>query len=162
MKAIRNTFRLALPGTLIALFATSAMAAWFGNLFAGSAPPLGAKGGSLLPCPDKPNCVSSQSRDEQHAIAPLRYTGAPEAALARLADIVATEPGATVVARQDGYLRAQFVSRIMGFVDDVEFVADPAAGVVHVRSASRIGYSDLGVNRKRIEKLRGRFVVPTP
>ena len=67
---------------------------------------------------------------------------------------VTAMPGAQIISEQDQYLYAEFTSRLMGFVDDVEFLADPAAGLVHVRSASRLGHSDLGVNRKRIEDLR--------
>jgi uncharacterized protein (DUF1499 family) len=136
-----------------------AMAALFGSLFAGSAPGnLGARDGRLAACPAKPNCVSSQAGDDDHRIAPFAYRGEPAAAMAKLAGVVATQPGATIVTRRDDYLYATFQTPLMGFIDDVEFVAVPGRGAIDVRSASRLGYSDLGTNRKRVETLRTAFV----
>jgi uncharacterized protein (DUF1499 family) len=141
---------------LLALFATStAMAALFGSLFAGTMPTdLGARDGRLKACPDSPNCVNSQATDEAHAIAPLAYKGNATTAMRTLAKIVAATPGATIVTERGDYLQATFATPTMGFVDDVEFLLDPVRGVIDVRSASRLGHSDLGVNRKRIESLR--------
>lgn len=134
------------------------MAALFGNLFAGSPPAdLGARDGRLVACPAKPNCVSSQADDDAHRIAPLAYRSGAAEAMERVARVVSAQPGATIVTRRDLYLYATFQTPLMGFVDDVEFVADPARGVIDVRSASRLGYSDLGVNRKRIEAVRVAF-----
>ncbi|HVO90231.1 MAG TPA: DUF1499 domain-containing protein [Casimicrobiaceae bacterium] len=141
--------------------APRAAAAWFGRLFAGTPPELGVVDGALRPCPDKPNCVSSQAADSAHAIAPFRYDGEMGDAMTRLADVVAAQQGAVIVSRRAGYLRAEFTSRIMGFVDDVEFTADAPSHTIHVRSASRLGYSDLGVNRARVENLRRQFAVPS-
>jgi uncharacterized protein (DUF1499 family) len=134
------------------------VAALFGNLLAGSPPAaLGARDGRLAPCPASPNCVSSQAADADHRIAPIAYTGDASDALATLARVIAAQPGATIVAQHDGYVYATFQTPLMGFVDDVEFVVDPAQRVIHVRSASRLGYRDFGVNRKRIETLRAAF-----
>lgn len=134
------------------------MAALFGNLLAGSPPAaVGVRDGLLAPCPPKPNCVSSQAADDEHRVAPLPFKGSAADALAKLARVIAAQPGATVVAQRDGYLYATFQTPLMGFVDDVEFVADPARSVIDVRSASRLGYRDFGVNRKRIEALRTAF-----
>ncbi len=139
-----------------------AMAALFGSLFAGSPPSdLGARDGRLAPCPAKPNCVSSQAADPDHRIAPLPLSGDAAGAMVTLAKVVAAQPGASVVTRNDRYLYATFATPLMGFVDDVEFVADPARGVIDVRSASRLGHSDLGVNRKRVEALRAAFAEAT-
>ena len=77
--------------------------------------------------------------------------------MAALARIVAAQPGATIVVQRDDYLYATFATALMGFVDDVEFVVDAPRGVIDVRSASRLGYGDLGVNRKRVEALRAAY-----
>ena len=114
----------------------------------------------LAPCPDRPNCVSSQAEDEAHRVAPLALEGTPEEALARLRRIIEAMPGATVDEVGDGWLSARFRSRVFGFVDDLEMAVDEANGVVHVRSASRVGYSDLGVNRRRVETIRKLYRTP--
>jgi uncharacterized protein (DUF1499 family) len=132
------------------------MASPLGDLLAGKRPDdVGT--GTLAPCSARPNCVSSHATLPPHAIAPLQLGGDPAAAMARLEAVVRTQPGARVVAAAPRYLRAEFVSRVLGFVDDVEFVPDPAAGVIHVRSASRLGYSDFGANRARVEAIRAAF-----
>ena len=118
---------------------------------------LGADNGSLSPCPDKPNCVCSEAADERHAIAPLSLHDTTTQSLDQLADIVAHMAGARVVARDENYLRAEFTSRLFRFVDDVEFYVPPDATSVHVRSASRLGHSDLGVNRQRVETIRQQY-----
>jgi uncharacterized protein (DUF1499 family) len=140
-----------------------AVAALFGNLLAGSAPDnLGIRDGLLAPCPAKPNCVSSQAPDGNHRIAPLEYRGSATDAMTLLARVVAAQPGATIVTSSDIYLYATFQSPLMGFVDDVEFAIDPARKLVEVRSASRLGYSDLGANRKRVDSLRAAFAEAQP
>lgn len=131
-------------------------AALFGSLFAGTRPP-GVGTGTLAACPDTPNCVRSGARDPRHAIAPIPATPPLESALAELVAIAAAMPGSRVVASRPGYAHLEFETPLMGFVDDVEFAIDAAAGAIQVRSASRIGTSDFGVNRKRIEDLRTAF-----
>jgi uncharacterized protein (DUF1499 family) len=118
---------------------------------------IGVTNGRLIPCPDSPNCVSSQSEDERHAIEPLRYEGAAEAAMRGLIDVIRGMKRAHIKTNQERYLHAEFTSFLFRFVDDVEFLLDDGAKTIHVRSASRIGYSDLGVNRKRVEAIRSRF-----
>lgn len=120
-------------------------------------PPLGAPQGRLLPCPGSPNCVCSQDADPDHQIAPLSCSGNADDALAGLKRLIAAQPRAKVTDEAPGYLRAEFRSRIFRFVDDVEFLVDAPRGVIHVRSASRVGYSDLGVNRQRVERLRAAW-----
>lgn len=117
-------------------------------------PPLGAPQGRLLPCPGSPNCVCSQDADPDHQIAPLTYSGTAGNAFAGLKQLVASQPRAKITEESPGYLRAEFRSKIFRFVDDVEFLLDEPRRVIHVRSASRVGYSDLGVNRQRVERLR--------
>ncbi|NJN30818.1 MAG: DUF1499 domain-containing protein [Synechococcales cyanobacterium RM1_1_8] len=111
----------------------------------------------LRPCPESPNCVSSQSPDIAHQIAPLRFEGSPRMAMQALKHVIDDSERAEVIKADDHYLYAEFTSRLMGFVDDVEFYLDEAAKHIEVRSASRLGESDLGVNRKRIEQLRQAF-----
>lgn len=143
------------PGLLLLAFPGTVMASIFGTLFAGERPAdVGV--GRLAPCPGTPNCVASQAADASHAIAPLRYRGDPTAAMRRLADAAAGLPGARVVTARPDYLHVEYVSRVMGFVDDLEAVPG-ASGVIDVRSASRVGRSDFGVNRERVEALRSAF-----
>lgn len=129
--------------------------------FSGQRPEqLGITAGKLAACPASPNCVSSQSPDGGHRIAPLRYSSTPQEAFERLQAIVRSQPRTEVITATDNYLYAEFTSSIMGFVDDVEFYLDPAAEAIQVRSASRLGESDLGVNRQRIEAIRQQFNSP--
>ena len=98
-----------------------------------------------------------RDRGGVHAIEPLGYRASREDAMEAIARIVAGMDGARIVARSDDYLYAEFETAWLGFVDDVEFYAPPETKVVHVRSASRLGHSDLGVNRRRVETIRARF-----
>ncbi|MEB3828003.1 DUF1499 domain-containing protein [Phormidium sp. CCY1219] len=128
--------------------------------FSGTRPTnLGVKNGKLAACPSSPNCVSSQApdTDKEHKIAPLTYSGSADDAFAKLKGIIEDIDNATVVKSEDNYLYAEFSSNLMGFVDDVEFYNDPENQTIHLRSASRLGQSDLGVNRKRIESIREKF-----
>ncbi|MDX2254480.1 MAG: DUF1499 domain-containing protein [Pseudanabaenaceae cyanobacterium bins.39] len=126
--------------------------------FSGTRPTnLGVNDGKLLACPDSPNCVSSQSTDAEHGIAPLKFEGSPEDAIAKLQKIILSMPRTKIITVEGNYLYAEFTSAWMGYVDDVEFYANPETGVVDVRSASRLGKSDLGVNRDRVEVIRTQF-----
>lgn len=127
---------------------------------AGEVPTLGVHDGRLLPCPSSPNCISSQATDARHRIDPFPVTGSPETAVAQLKDVLARRPDATVVEVGNGYLRAEL--RTTFFVDDVEFLLDRAEGVIHIRSASRLGYSDFGKNRRRMEEIRRQFTGTSP
>ncbi len=120
---------------------------------------LGITDGRFAPCPNKPNCVSSRAtaNDERHYIEALTYGGAPEPARERLEQAIAGMKRARVVIREADYWRAEFRSALWRFADDVEFLFDDHAKRIDIRSASRVGYSDLGVNRKRIEEIRRRF-----
>ncbi|WP_298188148.1 DUF1499 domain-containing protein [uncultured Pseudomonas sp.] len=116
---------------------------------------LGIHDGRLAACPDSPNCVNSQASDTRHAIEPLPLKGSAEQTQARLKALLSEEPRVKLVAEAPGYLRAEFSSKLMRFVDDVEFMVGEAA--VDVRSASRLGHADFEVNRERIEHLRKRL-----
>ncbi|MEA5616971.1 DUF1499 domain-containing protein [Cronbergia sp. UHCC 0137] len=127
-------------------------------IFAGKRPNnLGVQDGKLAPCPPSPNCVCSQSSDQLHTIAPLSFTSTPEQVLAKLKSIIQSLPGTKIITETDDYLYAEFKTALMGFVDDVEFYLDRNTKIIHVRSASRLGYGDLGVNRQRIETIRAKF-----
>lgn len=130
------------------------------GLFSGSRPAnLGFNAGKFAPPGWKPNCVSStvEKNDEKHFIEPLRYAGSSTNAWKKLVGIVKSSPRATVVSENANYLYAEFKSAGMGYVDDVEFALDDKAGVIHVRSGSRLGIRDLGVNRKRVEAIRAQL-----
>jgi uncharacterized protein (DUF1499 family) len=121
--------------------------------FSGKRPTnLGVKEGKLAPCPGSPNCVNSQSNNPQSKIDPL-----PPIPISSLKKIIENMERTTIIEETENYLYAEFKSKIMGYVDDVEFYLDPQANVIHVRSASRLGQSDLGVNRKRVEEIRSKI-----
>ena len=123
-----------------------------------STPPvLGVRDGKLTPCPDSPNCVSSQSADDNHYVEPFPYKGSLEQTHKAVIAAIQSMKRSAVVNDEDDYIRAEFKSALFRFVDDVEFLFANDEKLVHVRSASRVGYSDLGVNRKRIEEMRTRY-----
>lgn len=109
---------------------------------------------TLSPCPSSPNCVSTQATDQGHAIAPIRYRKARAEAKEALKQAIRSMPRVTLVEEDESYLHYEFTSLLFRFVDDVEFVFDDATKTLHFRSASRTGYGDLGVNRKRMEEIR--------
>ncbi|MGD9723707.1 MAG: DUF1499 domain-containing protein [Pirellulales bacterium] len=127
------------------------------NLLATRPRTLGVVDGRLRPCPATPNCVCTQDTDAEHAIAPLKFSGTPAEAVTRLKAALATLPRTSIVAERSDYLHVEFTTRLMRYVDDVEFLVDAAGKVIHFRSASRIGYSDLGTNRRRMEAVRAAY-----
>jgi uncharacterized protein (DUF1499 family) len=120
---------------------------------------LGVKEGRLAPPKRSPNSVSSQAdpADGEHYIAPIPFKGDALAAMAAVSKAVEGMAGSTIVRHEGTYLYAEFRTKIMRFVDDVEFYFDERAGLIHVRSASRLGRRDFGVNRARVEALRARI-----
>jgi len=123
---------------------------------------LGVHDGKLAPCPATPNCVSSQSTDKEHAVEPIRFSGTSADAMADLKKAISGMPRAQIATITDTYIHAEFTSALFRFVDDAEFWLDTDTKTIHVRSASRMGSSDLGVNRKRIEELRLAMAVLRP
>lgn len=119
---------------------------------------LGVTDGKLVPCPNSPNCVFSQSSDKAHYIKPLQYEGTPAEARETLISVINSMDHVRIVTIKGNYIHAEFTSALFRFVDDVEFYFDDANKIIHLRSASRVGYYDLGVNRRRIENIRGRFI----
>lgn len=137
---------------VIALAVLSAMATKPKNL--------GVVDGRLAACPNSPNCVSTQATDQQHKIEPIGFDGSPDDAMTQLKAVVAAIPRMKIITQTGSYLHAEVTSLIFRFKDDVEFFIDPNAKVIHFRSASRVGYSDLGANRARMENIRKAFEQP--
>jgi uncharacterized protein (DUF1499 family) len=151
---------------IIVLLLLAALVFGLGQLgmLKGSPPSLGARDGKLKPPAKTPNSVTSQAglypdhvQKSYADVAPLAYTGDAAAAMTKLKAIVQAMPGTTVVTSEPNYLYAQCQTKWLKFVDDLEFLADDAAKQVHVRSASRIGRKDFGVNRARVEAIRVQF-----
>jgi uncharacterized protein (DUF1499 family) len=127
------------------------------SLLAGRPAHLGLKDGKLAPCPESPNCVSSQTDDAEHRIDAIRFTGPAADAKAKLKKAVAALPRAVIVTESADYLHVECTSLIFRFVDDVEFWIDEPNQVIHFRSASRVGRSDFGANRTRMEAICKMF-----
>lgn len=106
--------------------------------------------GSLQDCPRSPNCVCTQASRPAQSMPALRFSGTSEEAIATVTDYVASLPRTEIVSRRSNYLHVIYRSRLIGFIDDVEFFADSRSHLLHFRSASRVGYSDLGANRRRM------------
>ena len=149
----------------LALAVVAALVAARLGAFSGKAPAhLGVHDGKLKPPAKTPNSVSSQAdlwpeavQKDNARIPPIASQGDGKATMGKIAKVVEDLPGSHIVVRRDDYLYAQFTTPLMRFVDDVEFWFDPTAGVVQVRSASRVGRKDFGVNRARIENIRARL-----
>jgi len=120
-------------------------------------PQVGSVDGRLRTCPESPNCVCSEAGEREMAsIAPLSFAGSAGAAWTKAKEAIVAAGGEIQLA-DDGYLWATFTTRWMRFVDDVELRMDAEHQVIQIRSASRVGYSDMGVNRERVERLRALF-----
>lgn len=147
---------------VLLVVALGAIGAGQAGLFRSTAPnDLGVRDGRLKPPSNTDNSVTSQAAlypdHPQRAysdVAPLPLRGDGPATLAKISAVVAAMDGAQVVKSDPDYLYAQYTTRLMKFVDDVEFWYDPTARVIQVRSASRVGKGDMGVNRKRVEAVR--------
>jgi uncharacterized protein (DUF1499 family) len=113
---------------------------------------LGVVDGRLADCPRSPNCVSAQAADPEHQMEPIPLSEAPDVAMQRIEELIAGMPRTTIVTAEDNHLHAAFHSAIFRFVDDVELPIDPQQQVIHFRSATRAGYSDFRVDRRRMEK----------
>jgi len=111
----------------------------------------------LPPCPDSPNCVSSQATDADHFIAPFKVAGNAEEAWAELKNALISQSRTVITGQSGNTLHAQATSLVFRFVDDIDAILDKDAGLIHIRSASRTGYGDFGVNRKRVEMLRSQL-----
>ena len=138
----------------INLAVLAAFLVFFTGLLVRASADTGLRDGKLSECPDSPNCVSSQTEMKGHTIEPLSYRGSFSDAKEALLSVITSLPRTKIIVDNDRYIHVTFTSRLMRFVDDVEFLFDDTNKKIHVRSASRVGYSDMGVNRKRVEELR--------
>jgi uncharacterized protein (DUF1499 family) len=120
---------------------------------------LGVVDGQLSACPSSPNCVSSQTTDKKHYIEPLRYRDSLGEARGRLVSVLDSMARMRIVTIKEDYIHTEFTSQLFRFVDDVEFYFDHDGRTIHLRSASRTGYFDLGANRKRVEVIRKKFAM---
>ena len=121
-------------------------------------PELGVVGGVLTQCGSKRNCVCSQGSPAERTVAALPIGDlSPAEAFDRARDSVESLPRCTLISADPGYVRYECCTQLFRFADDVELLLDEAAGVIHVRSSSRVGYSDMGVNRKRVEEIREAY-----
>lgn len=119
---------------------------------------IGVSDSGLAPCPASPNCVSSDAGDTSHSISPLQLNVPPNAGWKTARELVAGLPRTHIVQETSGYLHAECQSALFGFVDDLELHLRPAENIIAIRSASRLGHSDLGVNRRRVEALRQALI----
>lgn len=148
-----NIRRFLIPFILIPL--TAFLAARWAVAWVSREPDnLGVTNGRLAPCPDSPNCVSTFATDELHGIEPMAYAGETAVAQTALLTTLNNLPRITVITNEPAYIHAEARSALWGFVDDLEFTFDETAGLIHFRSASRLGYGDMGVNRARMETIR--------
>ena len=153
---IRNKFQFALKQKTIIFGGIIIL--WGISSCSGSRPEkLGLKNKLFTPCPRSPNCVLSLKSDAKHRILPLAYAGSLEVAKERLNQVILSHENARIITQNGDYWHVEFTSRWLSFVDDVEFYFMESEELIHVRSASRMGYYDYEVNRKRVEKIRFRF-----
>jgi uncharacterized protein (DUF1499 family) len=112
----------------------------------------------LAPCPQTPNCVSTEAPPGPQRMEPIPYEGSPAQVRERLLEVLRNYPRTRIVRQEPDYIKAECRSRLFRFVDDVEFVFDDGARQIHFRSASRLGYGDRGVNRRRMKEIRAAFL----
>lgn len=119
--------------------------------------PIGITEGKFQPCPKSPNCVSTQSIDTKHKMDPIKYTSSLEEAKKTILDIINSMKRTRIKTKTDNYIHIEFRTGFFRFVDDVEFYFNESEKNIHFRSAARLGYSDLGVNKKRMVKITNLF-----
>lgn len=118
---------------------------------------MGTRNGKLEPCPDAPNCVSTQSQDPNRAMTPLPFVGTRDQSRNRILETIRGMERSKIIDVTDFYIYAQYRTRFFRFVDDVEFLFDDTAQLVHFRSASRVGYYDFGLNRRRMIEISNAY-----
>jgi len=119
---------------------------------------IGVHNQKLSSCPSSPNCVSSDAEDQKHHIPPFQLNGDVAAGWNGVYEEVGEIPRNIVTSQSGNYLHAEIQSRVFRFIDDLELLLNPLTGSISVRSASRTGSSDFGVNRKRVETLRKKLI----
>ncbi len=143
-----------IPAALALTFAASLLTGCFTT-----PPELGVQNGTLKPCPSTPNCVTSMGTDSESMPA-LTFNGSIVAARVKLIDIISDMPRTSIIEQNHNYVHAAFSSKLFGFVDDVEFLLSSTPDnktIIDFRSASRLGYSDLGVNKERMNAITAQF-----
>jgi uncharacterized protein (DUF1499 family) len=115
--------------------------------------PIGIVDGKLQPCPKSPNCVSTQSTDEKHRMDPLKYSSTVTEAKDKIKSIIKTFKRTRLITETEDYLHYEFRTAFWKFVDDVEFYFNDQEKLIHFRSAARLGWSDMGVNTKRMKSI---------
>lgn len=120
--------------------------------------PIGITNGKFHPCPNSPNCVSTQSIDAKHKIDPIKYSNSLEEAKNKILKIIGSLKRTRIITDSENYIHIEFRTAVFKFVDDVEFYFDDSEKFIHFRSAARLGYSDMGVNRKRMENITSLFL----
>jgi uncharacterized protein (DUF1499 family) len=150
------SFFIMLPGRI--LLPILLLMGWqaFSHISAADSGSFGSPSDRLAPCPSSPNCVSTQAKGGYHAIPPIPYSGSREVVLDYLKAVLQKMKRSRIITVTPDYLHAEFRT-FLGFVDDVEFYIDEEQHLIHMRSASRVGYWDLGVNRRRLEAIRVEF-----
>lgn len=121
----------------------------------------GLSDNQFIACPDTPNCVSSMTADNAHKIEALSLSDNPALSLDSIAALIKQQTNTQIVTLESGYLHATYKTKVLGFIDDVEMLQLPQSDVIEVKSASRLGRSDFGINRKRIEELRNTLKLQT-
>lgn len=111
----------------------------------------------LVPCPEKPNCVSSQVATISNSIEPFRFKKSNDSIFAMLKNVILNMPNTAIIQSTDHYLHAEFRTRWLKFTDDFEAVLCETENLIHIRSASRVGFWDLGVNKRRVEAIRSKL-----
>ncbi|NDI33170.1 DUF1499 domain-containing protein [Chengkuizengella sediminis] len=116
------------------------------------------KNGKLAECPESPNCVSTQTDDHTKKMEPIPYITTNEEAMEKMIQVINEMFGTKIIIQDSNYLHVTFTTKIFRFVDDVEFYLDDQRKLIHFRSASRTGYSDMGVNQERMVEITERFL----
>ncbi len=119
--------------------------------------PIGIVDGKLHPCPKSPNCVSTQTIDDKQKMEPINYSGSLDDAKAKIISIINSLKRSKIITNEENYIHIEFRTATFRFVDDVEFLFDDKEKIIHFRSRARMGYSDMGVNRKRMEEITKLF-----
>jgi uncharacterized protein (DUF1499 family) len=152
-----NWVIITISAILIAIILSAIFGSRWYNAEYSHAKGLGLVQGQLTECSKSPNCVSSQTAQASKLIAPISTDGTPELTWLMLHDVVDGMPQALLITEDDNYRHYQFTTPLMGFIDDVELLFDRAEQLIQVKSTSRVGESDIGTNRKRVELLRKRL-----
>jgi len=119
--------------------------------------PIGILNGKFHPCPKSPNCVSTHATDDKQKMNPIKFSGSLNEAKDKIIDIISSLKRSKIITNKENYIHAEFRTATFKFVDDVEFLFDDSEKIIHFRSRARSGYSDMGVNRKRMETIGNKY-----